>query len=80
MNGFRETVTNLWMEERTNGRMNKRDSLGLFSANRRETKKFAHHFHKILAIFRQYEPIQGSFLNLLIRQKFTFFCEKESRS
>ena len=37
MNGFRETA--LRTDERTDGRTNGRDSLGLFSANRRETKK-----------------------------------------
>ena len=41
MNGFRETasLTNERTDERTDERTNGRDSLGLFSANRRETKK-----------------------------------------
>ena len=44
-NGFRETAlrtdgrTDERTDERTNERTNGRDSLGLFSANRRETKK-----------------------------------------
>ena len=42
MNGFRETAL------RTNARTDGRDSLGLFSANRRETKKLLDHFPQIL--------------------------------
>ena len=45
MNGFRETA--LRTNERTNGRTNERDSLGLFSANRRETKKLANFNERI---------------------------------
>ena len=38
----RNCVTDERTDERTDGRTDERDSLGLFSANRRETKK--HHF------------------------------------